>query len=99
MIKIICNQNLLCCFLFLSLLLAGFEREFQTQLILAESGDTLKIPRGKQQLLGTLSLDGKENIVIIGTGVYESILSFKNQEIGIRVILNTQALLWIYFSI
>ena len=82
MIKIICNQNLLCCFLFLSLLLAGFEREFQTQLILAESGDTLKIPRGKQQLLGTLSLDGKENIVISGTSLDESILSFKNQEDG-----------------
>ncbi len=49
---------------------------------MAKSGDTLKIPTGIQHLLGTLSLDGKENIVISGTGVDESILSFKNQEDG-----------------
>ncbi|MCS5624989.1 MAG: right-handed parallel beta-helix repeat-containing protein, partial [Candidatus Marinimicrobia bacterium] len=82
MIKVICNQNILYCFLFLSLSFGGFEKEFQTKLILAESGDTLKIPTGIQQLLGTLSLDGKENIVISGNGVDESILSFKNQEDG-----------------
>ena len=82
MIKENFNQKILCCFLFLSLSFGGFEKEFQTQLILAESGDTLKIPTGIQQLLGTLSLDGKENIVISGTGVDESILSFKNQEDG-----------------
>ncbi len=82
MIKVICNQNILCCFLFLSLSFGGFEKEFQTKLILAESGDTLKIPTGIQQLLGTLSLDGKENIVISGNGIDESILSFKNQEDG-----------------
>ena len=82
MIKVICNQNILYCFLFLSLSFGGFEKEFQTKLILAESGDTLKIPSGIQQLLGTLSLDGKENIVISGNGIDESILSFKNQEDG-----------------
>ena len=82
MIKVICNQNILYCFLFLSLSFGGFEKEFQTKLILAESGDTLKIPTGIQQLLGTLSLDGKENIVISGNGIDESILSFKNQEDG-----------------
>ena len=80
--KVNCNQNLLFCFLFLSLLSAGFEKEFQTKLILAEWGDTLKIPSGTQNLLGTLSLDGKENIVISGNGIDESILSFKNQEDG-----------------
>ena len=69
MIKVIYNQNILCCFLFLSLSFGGFEKEFQTKLILAKSGDTLKIPTGIQHLLGTLSLDGKENIVISGTGV------------------------------
>ena len=74
------NHQLLFCFLFSSLSFAGFEKEFQTKLILAESGDTLKIPSGIQNLLGTLSLDGKENIVISGNGIDESILSFKNQE-------------------
>ncbi len=82
MLKEYFNQKILCCFLFLSLSFGGFEKEFQTKLILAKSGDTLKIPTGIQHLLGTLSLDGKENIVISGTGVDESILSFKNQEDG-----------------
>ena len=76
------NHQLLFCFLFISLSFAGFEKEFQTKLILAELGDTLKIPSGTQQLLGTLSLDGKENIVISGNGIDESILSFNNQEDG-----------------
>ena len=76
------NHQLLFCFLFLSLSFAGFEKEFQTKLILTELGDTLKIPSGIQNLFGTLSLDGKENIVISGNGIDESILSFKNQEDG-----------------
>ena len=49
---------------------------------LVESGDTLEIPTGKQQILGTLSLDGKNNIVIRGMGIDKSILSFQTQEDG-----------------
>ena len=59
-----------------------FEKEFQTKLILTESGDVLEIPEGTQNLLGTLSLEGKENIIIRGKGVDVSILSFAQQEDG-----------------
>ena len=59
-----------------------FEKEFQTKLILTESGDVLEIPEGTQNLLGTLSLEGKENIIISGKGMDISILSFAQQEDG-----------------
>ena len=78
------NHQLLFCFLFLSLSFAGFEKEFQTKLILAELGDTLKIPSGTQILFGTLSLNGKENIVISGNGIDQSILSFKTRKMALK---------------
>ena len=59
-----------------------FEKEFQTKLILTESGDVLEIPEGTQNLLGTLSLEGKENIIIRGKGMDVSIQSFAQQEDG-----------------
>ena len=82
MIKLILFRNSYYFLISLSFLLANFEKEFQTKLILVESGDTLEIPIGKQQILGTLSLDGKNNIVIRGMGIDKSILSFQNQEDG-----------------
>jgi len=82
MIKSILFRNSYYFLISLSFLLANFEKEFQTKLILVESGDTLEIPIGKQQILGTLSLDGKNNIVIRGMGIDKSILSFQNQEDG-----------------
>ena len=68
--------------LLINFLFPRFEKEFQTKLILTESGDVLEIPEGTQNLLGTLSLEGKENIIIRGKGVDISILSFAQQEDG-----------------
>ena len=68
--------------LLINFLFPRFEKEFQTKLILTESGDVLEIPEGIQNLLGTLSLEGKENIIIRGKGVDVSILSFAKQEDG-----------------
>ena len=65
-----------------SVLFSNFEKEIQTQFILAESGDTISIPKGTYPILGSLSLEGKENIVIMGQGMYNSILSFRNQTDG-----------------
>jgi len=82
------NKNLISTFLlplfviFCTVLSAGFEKDFQTKLILAQSGDVLEIPEGTHLILGTLSLDGKENITIRGMGMEKSILSFKHQEDG-----------------
>jgi parallel beta-helix repeat protein len=61
---------------------AGFEKDFQTKLILAKEGDTLHIPSGKHSILSTLSLDRKANIVIRGSGMDRSILSFARQDAG-----------------
>lgn len=58
------------------------QKQIQSQLILAESGDTIYLPKGRIELTSTLSLDEKTNIVIIGEGQKETILSFKGQTQG-----------------
>ncbi|TAE47229.1 MAG: hypothetical protein EAZ89_18400, partial [Bacteroidetes bacterium] len=57
-------------------------KAWQTQMIMAEKGDTIRLPEGTFQLKGTLSLDEKENIVILGAGMGKTVLSFKGQTEG-----------------
>ncbi|RMG70191.1 MAG: hypothetical protein D6722_09015 [Bacteroidetes bacterium] len=57
-------------------------KTLQRQFILAEAGDTIRIPAGTYRLPGSLSMDDKENIVIMGAGVDATILSFKGQKEG-----------------
>ena len=61
---------------------AEFEQNLQLKLILAEPGDTIKIDAGFFPILGTLSMEGKENIVIKGSGINSTILSFASQVEG-----------------
>ena len=61
---------------------AEFEQDLQLKLILAEPGDTIKIDAGFFPILGTLSMEGKENIVIKGSGINSTILSFSSQVEG-----------------
>ncbi len=61
---------------------AEFEKDLQLKLILAEPGDTIKIAAGFFPILGTLSMEGKENIVIKGSGINSTILNFSNQVEG-----------------
>lgn len=69
--------------LFLSrVLLANSEKEIQTELILAEPGDTIIIKAGIHSIRGTLSMEGKQDVVIRGMGMDQSILSFKDQTEG-----------------
>ena len=68
--------------IFLSLLFSSYEKDIQTLLILAEPGDTIHLGEGTFSLKGTLSIEGKENIIISGEGLGETILSFKNQTEG-----------------
>ena len=63
-------------------LFAEFEKDLQLKLILAEPGDTIKLDAGLFPILGTLSMEGKENIVIKGSGINSTILSFSNQVEG-----------------
>ena len=65
--------------IFFNMLFANIEKQIQTQLILASSGDTIRIDEGNFSILGTLSLEGKSNIVIKGSGIDLSILSFNDQ--------------------
>ena len=58
---------------------AEFEQNLQLKLILADPGDTIKIDAGFFPILGTLSMEGKENIVIKGSGINSTILSFSSQ--------------------
>jgi parallel beta-helix repeat protein len=58
------------------------QKEIQRALIKIKNGDTLFLPETKIDLNGTLSLEEKENVVIIGAGMDKSILSFKNQSSG-----------------
>tara|TARA_Y100001970_G_scaffold289327_1_gene419339 strand:- start:16 stop:1191 length:1176 start_codon:yes stop_codon:yes gene_type:complete len=62
--------------------MANFEKDLQLKLILAEDGDTIKLEPGVFQILGTLSLEGKENIYIKGNGINGTILDFTSQVEG-----------------
>ena len=59
-----------------------FEKDLQLKLILAEPGDTIKLDAGFFPILGTLSMEGKQNIVIKGSGTSSTILNFSNQVEG-----------------
>ena len=75
-------QKLFLFLIFPTILFANIEKELQTQFILAAPGDTIIIPEGIHQIRGTLSIEGKENLVIRGMGMNRSILSFSDQDIG-----------------
>ena len=62
-------RSILISFVFSTILLADFESELQLKLILAEPGDTIHLKSGMFSILGTLSMEGKENIVIRGNGI------------------------------
>lgn len=57
-------------------------KTLQRQFIMAEAGDTIRIPAGTYRLPGSLSIDDKQDLVIMGAGMEETILSFKGQVEG-----------------
>lgn len=59
-----------------------FYKEFQEKLILVEDGGTVEFPSGKYLLSKPLSMEGKKNITIKGTGSEKTVLSFLNQTDG-----------------
>ena len=61
---------------------SDFRKELQTRLILAEDGDTIRIPEGVHAIDATLSMEGKNRIVITGAGMDRTILSFQGQQTG-----------------
>ena len=76
---------------FTSSLFASLEKDLQTQFILASPGDTITIPAGHHIIRGTLSIEGKENLVIRGSGMDRSTLSFLDQTEGAQGISITNS--------
>ena len=54
---------------------AQFEKNLQTQFILASDGDVIELAEGHFQLSGSLSLEGKMKITIRGKGMDKTVLS------------------------
>ncbi|MEM7658839.1 MAG: parallel beta-helix domain-containing protein [Bacteroidota bacterium] len=54
-------------------------KELQTQFIMAEEGDTIHIPAGTYHSDGSISLDEKKNVVIMGAGMEATTISFDKQ--------------------
>ncbi|MFZ9661070.1 MAG: parallel beta-helix domain-containing protein [Chitinophagaceae bacterium] len=76
---------LICALLFSGLLSwaqADKQKHIQTQMIMASDDDTIFLDEGLINLTGTLSLEGKSNLVIKGKGMDKTILSFKGQTNG-----------------
>jgi len=59
-----------------------FRRQLQTKLILATDGDTIRIPEGQYTIDATLSMEGKNGIVLSGSGMDKTILQFQGQQTG-----------------
>ncbi|HRI20847.1 MAG TPA: parallel beta-helix domain-containing protein [Panacibacter sp.] len=57
-------------------------KQLQTKLIEAKNGDTIRLPEGTFSMPGSLSMEGKNDIVILGAGMDKTILSFKYQATG-----------------
>ncbi len=60
----------------------AFRKQLQTQLILAEEGDTISIDAGERAVSGSLSIDEKKHVVIRGAGMGQTTLSFRAQKEG-----------------
>lgn len=60
----------------------SFQKDLQTQFIMAAPGDTIRIPAGNFSSKAAISLDEKENIVIMGAGMDQTVISFKGQDEG-----------------
>lgn len=67
---------------FTALAQADFQKKLQRQLIMAEDGATITLEAGTYTLSGSLSLEGKKNIIVRGAGMEKTILSFKGQTDG-----------------
>ncbi|AXE19669.1 hypothetical protein DR864_18975 [Runella rosea] len=67
---------------FTALAQADFQKKLQRQLIMAEDGATITLDAGTYKLSGSLSLEGKKNIIVRGAGMEKTILSFKGQTDG-----------------
>ncbi|GAA4446617.1 hypothetical protein GCM10023091_40080 [Ravibacter arvi] len=64
-------------------------KEIQTRLILAGDGSTIELGEGTFRMTGSLSLEGKHNLVIKGKGKGRTVLDFSGQTSGAEGLLIT----------
>ncbi|MEM8900024.1 MAG: parallel beta-helix domain-containing protein [Bacteroidota bacterium] len=60
----------------------SFQKMLQTQMIMAEEGDTIHLEAGTHSISQTLSMDEKKSVVLKGAGEGKTVLTFKKQEAG-----------------
>ena len=84
-------RSLLFIQVFIVFIYAEFEQELQLKLILSEPGDTINLGSGVFPILGTLSMEGKNDIVIKGAGMNGTILDFSSQVEGAQGISITNS--------
>lgn len=84
-----------------SICFSQFEKDLQLELILAQDGDTVLIEPGFFSMLGTISLENKNNLTIKGSGMSNTIISFNKQISGTEgiIIKNCQNIVFQDFSI
>lgn len=68
-----------------------FQKDVQKQFIEVQDGSTIVLPPGQYFFDASLWLDDKRNVVIRGSGIDETILSFKDQVSGAEGIKVTNA--------
>ncbi len=61
---------------------ADFEKQLQTQFLMAEAGDVIEIPAGTYQISRSLWLDQGKDVTIRGAGMDQTIMSFADQTEG-----------------
>jgi parallel beta-helix repeat protein len=58
------------------------QKKIQTDLIMVDDGGVVELGEGVFTIGGTLSMEGKKNVVIRGKGMGKTVLSFKGQQSG-----------------
>ena len=79
----------------------NIEQNLQTQLILAEEGDTIRLESGYFWFTKTISIENKSNLVIIGNGIDKTILTFQGQTEGAEglKVVNSKNIQFLDFTI
>ena len=67
---------------FFAIAQADIQKKLQRQLIMAEDGAIINVDAGIFSIAGSLSLEGKKNIIVRGAGMDKTVLSFKGQTEG-----------------
>ena len=60
----------------------SIQKAIQTQFILAEDGSTIDLDEGRFEIFTTLSIEGKNDIIIKGKGIGKTVLDFGDQTDG-----------------